>query len=56
MGFSLFGFLLPVILIMQLLVSSAPRDVLKNLAGESMAEALISIMVSIKWFIINFSS
>ncbi|XP_050719227.1 uncharacterized protein LOC126999965 [Eriocheir sinensis] len=44
MGFSLFGFLLPVILLVQLLVSSVPRDVLKNLAGEGMAEALVSFM------------
>lgn len=52
MGLSLFGFLLPVILLVQLLVSSVPRDVLKNLAGEGMAEALISFMVCIVWFIL----
>lgn len=50
MGLSLFGFLLPVALILQLLVSSAPRDVLKNLAGESMAEAIVTFMVCILVF------
>lgn len=51
MGLSLFGFLLPVVLMLQLLVSSAPREFLKNLAGESMADALVSYMVCIVWFI-----
>lgn len=44
MGLSLFGFLLPVLLMFQLLVSSAPRDFLANMIGENMAEALVSFM------------
>ncbi|KAK3867891.1 hypothetical protein Pcinc_026687 [Petrolisthes cinctipes] len=47
MGFSLFGFLLPVALIFTLLVASAPRHILNNLIGEDMAVAMVSFMVPI---------
>ncbi|XP_068217930.1 uncharacterized protein [Palaemon carinicauda] len=41
---SLFGFLLPVALLLQLLVASAPREVLINLLGESLAQSTIGFM------------
>ncbi|XP_042242161.1 uncharacterized protein LOC121879567 [Homarus americanus] len=44
MGLSLFGFFLPVALLLQLLVSTAPRDLLNNLVGSDMAEAISSFM------------
>ncbi|MPC67118.1 hypothetical protein E2C01_061284 [Portunus trituberculatus] len=45
MGLSLLGFLLPVLLMMQLLAASAPREFLRNMIGEDMAEAFVSFMV-----------
>ncbi|KAK8398572.1 hypothetical protein O3P69_004019 [Scylla paramamosain] len=44
MGLSLLGFLLPVLLMMQLLAASGPRDFLRNMIGEDMAEAFVSFM------------
>ncbi|XP_071551050.1 uncharacterized protein [Panulirus ornatus] len=44
MGLSLFGLFLPVALLMQLLVSSAPRDVMNNLVGENLAETIATFM------------
>ncbi|KAG0714533.1 hypothetical protein GWK47_013944 [Chionoecetes opilio] len=44
MGLSLFGLLLPVLLVVQLLVASAPRQLLINLIGDDMADALVSYM------------
>lgn len=41
MGFSIFGFLLPIALILQLLVSSAPRHIMNNLVGADMATAIV---------------
>ncbi|XP_066974631.1 uncharacterized protein [Macrobrachium rosenbergii] len=41
---SLFGFLLPIVLLLQLLVASAPREVIMNMLGESVALSVISFM------------
>lgn len=47
MGLSLFGFLLPIILMLEVLLSSAPRELVNNLFGESLANSLATYMVGI---------
>lgn len=49
MGFSMFGFLLPVALMFNLLVSSAPRHIINSLVGQDTAQALVSVMVCYMW-------
>lgn len=48
MALSVFGFLLPVMLMLQLLVSSAPREIMVNMVGSDMAEAIAGFMVGIE--------
>ncbi|XP_069194344.1 uncharacterized protein [Procambarus clarkii] len=44
LALSTFGFFLPVALVMQVLVSTAPRELLNNLAGEELADAISSFL------------
>ncbi|XP_042864549.1 uncharacterized protein LOC122248540 [Penaeus japonicus] len=44
MGLSTFGFLLPIILMLEVLLSSAPRELINNLLGESVADTLATYM------------
>lgn len=47
MGLSLFGILLPIILMLEVLLSSAPKELVNNLFGESLADTLATYMVGL---------
>ena len=47
MGLSLVGFLLPIALLIQLMIASAPRDLLYNLFGEDLIDSFSIYLVSI---------